>query len=391
MVVAIGASAGGLEAIEAFLRTVPPGSGAAFVVVQHLDPTHAGALPELLARSTRMPVLEVKNGMRVEADHVYVIPPDKELSLSRGSFRVSQPGPPRGLRLPIDVFLRSLAEERGRDAAAVILSGMGSDGTLGLKAVKEAGGMVLVQDPSTAQFSSMPRSAIQTGLVDTVGPPQDLPGRLLATVGAPRKGAPKADAEPEVGSALERILAVLRTRLGRDFSQYKRSTVERRVARRMSLQQLSRPEDYLRYLQANWQEQELLFHELLIGVTSFFRDPRAWEALRTIALPALLARHPKGGQLRAWVPGCSTAEEAYSLAMVFREAADRARSKSSHSLQIFATDLDPHAIAQGRQGIYPANISSDVSSARLRRFFVKEGDESFRVTKEIRESVVLAQ
>ncbi|HEY1417045.1 MAG TPA: chemotaxis protein CheB, partial [Myxococcaceae bacterium] len=392
MVVALGASAGGLEAIDTFLRNVPPDSGVAFVVIQHLDPTHAGALPELLRRATRMPVAQVENGMRVEANHVYVIPPNKELSVVRGNLRIAEPGPLRGLRLPIDVFLRSLAEERGARGVAVILSGMGTDGTLGLKAVKEAGGLVLVQEPSTAQFDSMPRSAVATRLVDAVAPAQDLPGRLLTALGLPRKRARTGPAtEPGPANELDRILLVLRARLGRDFSQYKRSTIERRVARRMALQQLSKPEDYLRYLQANPQEQELLFHELLIGVTSFFRDPPAWEALRTAAIPALLAERPQGGQLRAWVPGCSTGEEAYSLAIVFREATEKVRARVGYSLQIFATDLDPHAIAQARQGVYPANINSDVSPARLRRFFVKENDHAFRVSKEIRDSVVLAQ
>ena len=392
MVVALGASAGGLEAIEAFLRNVPPASGAAFVVIQHLDPTREGALPALLARTTQMPVLQVENGMQVEADHVYVIPPNKELSLVRGALRVTAPGPPRGLRLPIDVFLRSLADDRGPEGAAVILSGMGTDGTLGLKAVKEAGGLVLVQDPSSAQFDSMPRSAIKTRLVDAVAPPQDLPARLFAALGQPRESVqPDAELVPRHGSTVERILVVLRTRLGRDFSQYKRSTMERRIARRMALQQLSKPEDYLRYLQANSQEQDLLFHELLIGVTSFFRDRPVWDTLRNVAIPGLLAQHPKGGQLRAWIPACSTGEEAYSLAIVFREAVEKLQTRASYSLQIFATDLDPHAIAQARHGVYPANIASDVSAGRLRRFFVREHDGVYRVVKEIRESVVLAQ
>jgi two-component system, chemotaxis family, CheB/CheR fusion protein len=391
-VVAIGASAGGLEAIEQFLRGVPDASGLAFVIVQHLDPTHEGAMPELLQRSTRMPVAQVKDGARVEGDHVYVIPPNKDLSILRGVLRLSEPASPRGLRLPIDMFLRALAYDQRAASVAVILSGMGTDGTLGLKAVKEAGGLVLVQEPSSARFDSMPRSAVDTRLVDVVAPAQELPGRLLAALGgAPREPRPEQTSEPQVGDALDKLVIILRARLGCDFSQYKKSTIARRVARRMALQQIADLESYVRFLQTNPQEQVLLFNEFLIGVTSFFRDPPAWEALRDQVMPALLADRPEGGSLRAWVPGCSTGEEAYSLAIVFREALEKVRPKVSSSLQIFATDLDPHAIAKARQGVYPANIASDVSRARLRRFFVKEHEDAYRVGKEIRDSVVLAQ
>ncbi|MFL5370407.1 MAG: CheR family methyltransferase, partial [Myxococcales bacterium] len=360
--------------------------------VQHLDPTHEGALPELLQRATSMPVAQVRDAMQVEADHVYVIPPNAELSILRGVLHLAEPAAPRGLRLPIDLFMRALALDQRSAAVAVILSGMGTDGTLGLKAVKEIGGLVLVQEPSSAKFASMPRSAIDTRLVDVVAPAQELPARLLAALRAGPRARP-ADSEPLPQSAnvLDKIVLLLRSRRGCDFSQYKKSTIQRRVARRMALQQITRPEAYLRYLQANPQEQELLFCELLIGVTSFFRDPPAWEALRDEAIPALLAQRPNGGQLRAWVAGCSTGEEAYSLAIVFREAVERLRPKVSYSLQIFATDLDPHAIARARRGEYPANVTSDVHPTRLRRFFVKEHEGAFRVNKEIRDSVVLAQ
>jgi two-component system CheB/CheR fusion protein len=391
-VVAVGASAGGLEAIEHFLRGVPEGSGLAFVIVQHLDPTHEGAMPELLQRVTRMTVAQVKDGIRVEPDHVYVIPPNRDLSILQGVLHLSEPASPRGLRLPIDGFLRALADDQRSASVAVILSGMGTDGTLGLKAVKECGGAVLVQEPSSAKFDSMPRSAIDTRLVDVVAPAQELPARLLAMLaGAPRKRPAQAAAEPQAGNTLEKIVLLLRSRHGCDFSQYKKSTIERRVARRMAARQITRPAAYLRYLQENPQEQELLFGELLIGVTSFFRDPPAWDALRDEAIPALLADRPGGGQLRAWVAGCSTGEEAYSLAIAFREAVEKVHPKVSYSLQIFATDLDAHAIARARQGVYPANIVSDVTPLRLRRFFVKDRDDAFRVNKEIRESVILAQ
>jgi chemotaxis methyl-accepting protein methylase len=238
----------------------------------------------------------------------------------------------------------------------------------------------------------MPRSAIDTRLVDVVAPAQELPARILGAVaGTPLPTRAEPNLEPQAANVLDKIVLLLRARLGCDFSQYKKSTLRRRVARRMALHQLTRPEAYLRYLGENPQEQELLFSELLIGVTSFFRDPPAWEALRDKAIPALLAQRPDGGQLRAWVPGCSTGEEAYSLAIVFREALEKLRPKVSYSLQIFATDLDPHAIARARRGEYPANIATDVNPTRLRRFFVKEHEGRFRVSKDLRESTVLAQ
>ncbi len=389
---AIGASAGGLEAIEQFLGGVPDSSGLAFVIVQHLDPTHQGIMPELLQRGTRMPVAQVKDRTRAEPDHVYVIPPNSDLSILRGVLHLVEPSSPRGLRLPIDFFFRALADDQRAASVAVILSGMGTDGTLGLKAVKERGGLVLVQEPTTAKFDSMPRSAIDTRLADVVAPVQELPARLVALRhGAPRPASVEATPEPQAKSALDKIVLLLRSRLGHDFSQYKKSTLERRVARRMALHQITRSEAYVRYLDENPQEQELLSSEFLIGVTNFFRDPAAWDALRDKAIPSLLAGRPNGGQLRAWIPGCSTGEEAYSLAVIFKEALAKARPKVSFSLQIFATDLDRHAIEKARQGVYPANISSDVSPHRLSRFFVKQQDGTFRVNKEIRETVILAQ
>jgi two-component system CheB/CheR fusion protein len=389
--VAIGASAGGLEAIEQFLRGVPESSGLAFVVVQHLDPTHPGVMPELLQRGTRMHVEQVKDRTRVEPDHVYVIPPNSDLTILRGVLHLVEPASPRGQRLPIDFFLRALADDQRSASVAVILSGMGTDGTLGLKAVKERGGVVLVQEPATAKFDGMPRSAIDTRLVDVTAPAGELPGRLLSLLHRTARAASVEPApEPQAKNALDRIVLLLRSRLRHDFSHYKKSTLERRVARRMALHQITRSGDYVRYLQDNPQEQELLFSELLIGVTSFFRDPAAWDALRVEAIPALLAERPNGGQLRAWIPGCSTGEEAYSLAMIFKEALAKARSKA-FSLQIFATDLDRHAVEKARQGVYPASIASDVSPRRLRRFFAKERDGTYRVSKELRETVILAQ
>jgi chemotaxis methyl-accepting protein methylase len=389
-VVGIGASAGGLEALEQFLRQVPVPSGVAYVIIQHLDPTHKGIMPELLQRATSMEVSQVSDRMRVRSNCVYVIPPNKDMSILHGVLHLFEPAAPRGLRLPIDFFLRSLADDFKERAIGIILSGMGSDGTMGLRAIKEKAGLVLVQDPASAKFDSMPRSAIDAGLADIVAPVEELPGKVAAYL---QHALHITRTEPALElkdqSALEKVLILLRSKTGHDFSMYKKSTVYRRVERRMGIHQIDKIALYARYLQANPQEVELLFNELLIGVTSFFRDPSAWQQLRDEAIPALLAAYPAGGVLRAWSVGCSTGEEAYSLAMVFKEALEVAKPNGSFSLQIFATDLDAASISLARQGRYPANISADVSPERLRRFFI-EGENCYRVGKEIRDMVTFA-
>jgi two-component system CheB/CheR fusion protein len=389
-IVGIGASAGGLEALESFLRHIPEKNGLGFVVVQHLDPTHKGMLVELLARATSMKVVQIKDRMPVEPDRVHVIPPNKDLSILHGVLHLMPPAAPRGLRLPIDFFLRSLAADQGPRSVGVILSGMGSDGTLGLAAIKEEGGAVFVQAPASAKFDAMPRSAIDAGLADVVAPTDELAGKLTAYLArAPRITSADLVLASKTESAIEKICVLLRSQTGHDFSQYKRGTVYRRIERRMGLHQIDNIAGYLRYMQESPQETTLLFKELLIGVTSFFRDPEAWDHLRKQAIPALLAERPAGGVLRAWVPGCSTGEEAYSLAMVFREALAAVRTARSCSLQIFATDLDGDAIDRARQGSYPTNIAGDVSADRLARFFLKE-EHGYRVRQEIREAVVFA-
>jgi chemotaxis methyl-accepting protein methylase len=389
-IVGIGASAGGLEALEQFLRQVPGGSGLAFVIVQHLDPTHKGIMPELLQRATGMEVFQVRDRMKVKPNCVYVIPPNKDMSILHGVLHLFAPTAPRGLRLPIDFFLRSLAEDRQEQSVGVILSGMGSDGTMGLRAIKEKAGLVLVQEPSSAKFDSMPRSAIDAGLADLVAPAEALPGKIVSYLQHARViTRTERPLEEKERSALEKVVILLRARTGQDFSLYKKNTVYRRIERRMGIHQLNRIADYVRYLQENPQELELLFKELLIGVTSFFRDPAAWEQLQSEAIPALLASRPAGGTLRAWSAGCSTGEEAYSLAMTFKEVLGQVRPAGSFTLQIFATDLDRDAIDKARQGFYPANIAADVSAERLHRFFIKEG-AGYRVGKEIREMVTFA-
>ena len=387
-VVGIGASAGGLEALEQFLGRVPAGSGMAFVIVQHLDPTHKGIMPELLQRATGMKVLQVKDRTKVRPDHVYVIPPNKDMSILHGFLHLLEPAAPRGLRLPIDFFLRSLAQDQQEQSIGVILSGMGSDGTLGLRAIKEKAGVVLVQEPATAKFDGMPRSAIDAGLADIVAPVEELPGKILAYLQrTPLMARTEAALADKTQSAVEKAVILLRVHTGHDFSLYKSNTLYRRIERRMGIHQITKMPAYVRYLQENPQELELLFRELLIGVTSFFRDPAAWEQLREPAIPALLANRTPGHALRALVPGCATGEEAYSLAMVFKEAAESA--KGNFALQIFATDLDRDAIDKARQGVFPHNITADVSPERLSRFFAKD-EHGYRVRKEIREMVIFA-
>ncbi|MCD6049193.1 MAG: cheBR, partial [Verrucomicrobia bacterium] len=389
-IIGIGASAGGLEALEQFLAHMPTGSGLAMVIVQHLDPTHKGIMPELLQRATPMKVIQVKDRTKVRPDCVYVIPPNKDMSILHGMLHLLDPVAPRGLRLPIDFFLRSLAQDQEERSIGVILSGMGCDGTLGLRAIKEKAGLVLVQDPGTARFDGMPRSAVEAGLADIVGPVEDLPGKIITYLKRTALPARKETAlEDKTQNALEKTIILLRTHTGHDFSLYKKNTFYRRIERRMGIHQIAKIADYIRYLRENSQELDLLFKELLIGVTSFFRDPAGWEELRKKIIPALLASRPDGHALRAWVPACSTGEEAYSLAIVFKEVMDKLRPEKRFTLNVFATDLDKDAIDKARQGVYPANIAADITPARLSRFFVKV-DGNYRVGTEIREMVVFA-
>ena len=394
-IVGIGASAGGLIALEQFLSHVPPQCGMAIVVVQHRDPHSEGMLVELLQRQTPMPVVQAQDQMPVEPDHVYVIPPGWDLSLMHGVLHLFEPTEARGLRQPIDFFFKSLADDRQHNSIGVILSGMGSDGTIGLRAIRQAGGASFAQTPASAQFDSMPRSAIDADVVDAVAPADELPAKVIAFVKRFRLvGDVQAQVEAEfqrtAAGFLDKILVLLRTHTGHDFSAYKKNTIMRRVERRMGLHQLPRIDDYLRYVRENPHEVELLLGELLIGVTSFFRDAAVWEQVKNEVLPALRDNHPDGALLRAWVPGCSTGEEAYSLAMLFRESLDATPSAQRYKLLIFASDLDKDAIARARAGVYPESISADVSEARLKRFFVPEA-AGYRVSNDIREMVIFAE
>ena len=389
--VGIGASAGGLAVIGQFLAQIPPASGLAYVVVQHLDPTHKAMLVELLRRDTAMPVFEAAEAMRLEPDVVYVIPPNRDLSLVAGLLHLAPPVQPRGLRLPIDLLFCSLARDQGERAIGVVLSGMGSDGTLGLQAIKSQGGLTLAQAPESAQFDSMPKSAIAAGCVDIVGLPADLPSHILRVTVDQHAAALLPEGSDESNAqALSSILQLLRNRSKHDLSDYKPSTLRRRIQRRMSVHGLASQAAYEGFVRQNPQELDLLFKEMLIGVTSFFRDPEVWQELKDAVLPVLLARGAEGSRLRVWVVGCSTGEEAYSLAMVFTEVMAELPPAAGRAVQIFASDLSADAINAARKGRYPAKIAADMAAARLARFFTAQGD-GYLINKQIREMVLFAQ
>ena len=388
-IVGMGASAGGLEAFELFFKSMPPDSGMTFILVPHLDRTHVSLMPELIQKCSKMKVLQVTDGIEVKPNAVYIVPPNKDLAIISATLQLLDPARGRGPRLPIDYFLRSLAQDQGDKAVGIILSGMGTDGTLGLRAIKQELGMAIVQDPATAKYDSMPRSAIDTDLVDYILSPEQMPQQLLAYVKhAGRKPAPKlVPAKATSANALQKIFILLRSHTGHDFSGYKPSTVCRRIERRMNVHQVDKISDYVRYLQENSLEGNILFRELLIGVTNFFRDPDAFEALQKKALLQIPADKPKDYVIRAWIPGCSSGEEAYSIAIILRECTERL--KQHVGIQIFATDIDDNAIETARAGIYPASIAADVSADRLNRFFTLD-DNVYRVRKDIREMLVFA-
>ena len=390
-IVGIGASAGGLEALEQFLGNVPPNSGMAYVVIQHLDPTQKGMLPELLQRTSNLAVFQVKDRMAVKPNCVYVIPPNKSMSILKGALYLFEPAETRGLRLPIDFFLRSLADDQKELAVGIILSGMGADGSLGIQAIKEKNGIVMVQEPETARFDSMPRNAIDSVRADMVAPASELPEKLISIL--KHIPAVKSPLAPEIKdkSALEKIILLLRTYTGNDFSLYKKNTMYRRIERRMEVHQIDEIASYVHFLQENQKEGEILFKELLIGVTNFFRDAFVWDKLKKEVIPNRIAKlQADTTTLRAWIPGCSTGEEAYSLAIVFKEALEKTNPNRGFLLQIFATDLDMDAIETARKGLFPASIASDVSPERLNRFFMPT-DDGYRVSTEIREMIVFAQ
>jgi len=391
-IVGIGASAGGLEAFELFFRACPMDSGMAFVLVSHLDPGHVSLLTEILQRSTAMPVVEALDQVAVEPNHVYVIPPNREMAILNGVLQLSVPELVRGQRMPIDGFLRSLAEDQAERAIGIILSGTATDGTLGLRAILGGGGVCMVQEPSTAKYDGMPHSAINAGYATHILAVEDMPAMLLEVARQSVLRQRMAPVAPEkVQSGINQILLQLRASTGHDFSLYKKSTIGRRIQRRMAQHAIEDEAVYARFLKGNPAETQLLFRELLINVTSFFRDPEAFVALKDTILPALLKGKPACYDFRVWVAGCATGEEAYSIAIVLQELQDEitARHEQELNIQIYATDLDDDAIAVARIGRYPPNIAQDVTPERLRRFFTKD-DAGYKVKKDIRDKVVFA-
>ncbi len=391
----MGASAGGLAAFVAFFSGLPADAdpGMAFVLVQHLAPDHDSLLTELVQRATHLKVVEVTDGMAVQVNCVYIIPPNRDMAVLGGSLHLLEPTAARGHRLPIDYLFRSLAQDQHERAIGIVLSGTGSDGTLGVRAIKDAGGMVMAQELASCEFDSMPHSALATGLVDYELLPADMPAQLMvyavhALGKLPRLSA--AAAAPQSEIALKKIFVLLRAQTGHDFSQYKPNTIYRRIDRRMAVHRVPSLAAYVQYLQQTPKEVESLFRDLLIGVTSFFRDPEAFAALETQAIPQLFEGKPAGGAVRVWTAGCSTGEEAYSIAILLQERMEAL--KQNYKLQVFATDMDSRAIAVARAGVYPASIADDINPARLARHFKLEPDgTAYRVHKGIRDILVFSE
>ena len=398
-VVGIGASAGGLAAFEAFFSGMPADSdpGMAFILVQHLAPDHKSILSELIGRYTRMQVFEVEDGMKVRPNCAYIIPPGFDMAFLNGTLQLLKPAAPRGRRLPIDFLFRSLAQDQRERSIGIVLSGTANDGTLGIRAIKGEGGMVMAQSSDSTEFDGMPRSAIATGLVDYVLPPHEMPAALIEYAARAFYSTPYADevATPGMASNLKKVFVLLRTQSGHDFSLYKPNSVMRRIERRMAIHQIDSMDGYVTLLQSKDEEVQALFRDLLIGVTQFFRDGEAFTALEQTVVPRLLAAKPDSGILRVWSLGCSTGEEAYSLAILFHEAI--ARLGKPVVLQVFATDIDPHAIAVARAGTYPESIASDVSPERLAQYFTVEPDgtqnspQGYRINKNIRDTLIFSE
>ncbi len=388
-IVGIGASAGGLEALEAFFKAMPTDSGMAFVVVTHMVEDRTSLLPDIIRRQAALAVKDIEDGMPAAPDAIYMPPSDRDVVLAGETFRLQKRPARHELHMPVDLFLRSLAGQRGARAAGVIMSGTGTDGTYGLRAVKERGGLTMAQDPEAAKHAGMPRSAIDMGLVDIVAPAGAMPGRLIDYFRHPITAVP-AEAEKEKAAPkierIDSILSFLTRRTRHDFSLYKTSTLERRIARRMTVTRSRNIADYLERLQQDQTEIRALFQDLLIGVTNFFRDPEAFAFLKDNILPGIFKR--ADSRLRVWAPGCATGEEVYSIAILLQEVL--AENEGVRELQIFGTDIDPQAIEKARRGRYPKSIAADVGSERLQRFFTEEKDH-YRIKREVREPVIFAE
>ncbi len=390
-VVGIGASAGGLSAYSKLLKALPVDTGMAFVLVQHLDPKHASMLPELLGRTTLMPVLEIRDGMPVQPNNVYVMPPNHSLAILHGVLHLMPRPDALGRHLPIDDFLRTLAEDAQSNAIGVILSGTASDGTFGLRAIKAEGGITFAQSEASCEYEGMPHSAIAAGHVDFVLTPEEIAQELARIARHPyllqELRLPRDDDVIPAGDSLNKIFVLLRSRTGNDFTYYKHATIRRRIKRRMVLHQIERMDDYVKFLQRQPQELDALFQDMLINVTSFFRDPETFEALKNEVFPKLMQGRGSDQPLRIWIPGCSTGEEVYSVAIALYEFLGE--NAGSARIQIFASDIDSKAVEKARAGIYPEGIHDEVTAARLQRFFVKIGD-GYQINKAIRDICVFA-
>ena len=387
-IVGIGASAGGLEALEGFFASMPSQSNLAIVVIQHLAPKYKSIMGSLLKKYTKMKIFEIKDGTKVEPNSIYLNPPDNDVAIMNRTFQLIEPLESHAIRLPIDHFFRSLSEDLGKMAICIVLSGTGTDGTLGLKAIKGEGGMAMAQDEGQAKYDSMPRSAINTGLVDYILPVEKMPGVLIKYAMHPyiEKDVIIGTTEQKYQNNVTKILIQVRSKTGHDFSHYKQNTIRRRVERRMAVHQIDKISHYLDYVRENPLEVTALYKDLLIGVTNFFRDPDAFEVLEKEAISEIVKTR-KGGNIRVWVPGCATGEEAYSIAIIFAEMIEK--SQKHFNIQIFGTDIDEDAIEYARAAIYPDSIAADTSKERLKRFFVKE-DSTYKVKKQIREMLVFA-
>lgn len=388
LVVGIGASAGGLAAFESFFSGITSDPDMAFVLVQHLAPEHSSILTEIIRKYTKMEVFEVTDGIRVQRNCVYVIPPAFDMAYLNGTLQLLEPSEPHGKRLPIDFFFQTLAQDQHEYAVGVILSGTGSDGTQGIQRIKDEGGIVLVQAPETTEYNGMPNSAIATDLVDYILPPEIMIQQLIAFSEHIKKS--EKDLIPASKNMLDKIFILVRAQSGHDFSQYKPNTIYRRIERRMGIRQIEAISSYVKFLQQNADEVDALFHDLLIGVTNFFRDPEAFLSLKEKIIPKLFTRKPQGSIIRVWTTGCSTGEEAYSIAILLREYMEEL--KLNYTIQLFATDIDSHAITLARAGLYPVSIAANVSAQRLERFFILEADGSgYRVHKNIRDMLIFSE
>ena len=393
-IVGIGASAGGLSAFEAFFSGMPADTdpGMAFILIQHLAPDHKSLLTELIRRCTRMEVFEVEDGMEVRPNCTYIIPPNRDMAFLHGRLQLIDPIAPRGQRLPIDFFFRSLAQGMHESVIGVVLSGTGSDGTLGVRAIKGEGGMVIAQTPESCEYDGMPRSAIATGLVDYELPPSEMPDRIIAyakhAYGTPLHT--ETVSTPGTENTLYKASILIRNQTGHDFSQYKPSTIHRRIERRMAVHQIDTMDAYIQYMQQSPAEVEALFYDLLIGVTRFFRDTEVFKVFEEQVIPQLFARKTMDSVIRIWSTGCSTGEEAYSIAILLQEYMEKTRQ--TFKVQIFATDIDNQAIATARSGLYPASIAADVSPERLARFFTVEGNGgAYRIHKTLRDILIFSE